>query len=114
MTGKFENSEHPKHPERHKRAGHLSSVLSNFFSVADDDEDDQAGAGTTYRSGWISTIDLLVRTSSDQLYLLLYFCIYKASYLSKEVKCTEASLSVRFPWPEHVSLVSFSSLVTVI
>ncbi len=62
----------------------------------------------------MSTIDLLVLTSSDQLLILLYFGFFIKQDLSKEVNCTEASLSVRFPCPKHVSLASLSSLGTCI
>jgi hypothetical protein len=56
------------------------------------------GAGNPHIRGRISTIDLLVLTSSDQLRLIL--CIYyKTSNLNVEVNCTEPSPSVRVPCP---------------
>ncbi len=44
----------------------------------------------------LSTVDLLVLTSSDQLFLLAknIFPFYRTSYLKEEVNCTEPSLSV--------------------
>jgi hypothetical protein len=50
--------------------------------------------------GRISTIDLLVLTSSDQLLLKQehFFLFYKTRYLIKEVNHTEQSPSIRVPW----------------
>jgi hypothetical protein len=44
--------------------------------------------------GRLSTVDLLVLTSLDQFFDLLF---YKTSYLNEEVNCTEPSLSVSVP-----------------
>ncbi len=53
-----------------------------------------------YRMGRISTVDLLVLTSLNELLfkLKLNFLFYKATYLNEEVNCTEPSPSVRVPW----------------
>ncbi len=57
--------------------------------------------GKPYWIGSISTVDLLVLTSLDQLLfkLTLNFLFYKATFLNEEVNCTEPSPSVRVPWP---------------
>ncbi len=57
------------------------------------------GAGKPYWRGSISTVDLLVLTSLDQLLweLKLNFPFYKTTYLNEEVNCTEPSPSVRVP-----------------
>ncbi len=50
--------------------------------------------------GRISSIDLLVLTSIDQLLLILkifFFLIYQLSFLNKEVNGTKLSSTVRFP-----------------
>ncbi len=46
-----------------------------------------------------STVDLLTHTSLDQLLLVAQtlFTIYKASYLNKEVNCTEPSPLISVP-----------------
>jgi hypothetical protein len=51
------------------------------------------------KRGRICTVDLLVLTTSDQLFLILKQCIsfYKRIDLNEEVIRTEPSLSVRFP-----------------
>jgi hypothetical protein len=59
-----------------------------------------AAIGKTYKSGWSSTVDLLVLTSSDQLFvsnenIIYYSC--KTNYLNEEFKCTEPSHSVSLP-----------------
>jgi hypothetical protein len=48
----------------------------------------------------LSTVDLLVLTSLDQVHFILpTLCpFYKTSYLNEEVNCTEHSPSVRVPW----------------
>jgi len=50
-------------------------------------------AGNPYWRGRISTIELLILTSSNQLLFVLKLCIYnlfyETSYLNKEVNCTE-------------------------
>ena len=53
--------------------------------------------GTLTEGGGLSTVDLLV-TSLDQLLFILklLFALYKTTYLNKEVNCTEPSPSV-FP-----------------
>ncbi len=55
----------------------------------------------------ISTVDLLVLTSLDQLLFLLWILFiffYKTSYLNEEVNCTEASTSIRVPCLISLSL----------
>ncbi len=56
--------------------------------------------GKTNKRGRLSTVDLLVPTSLDQLisYWEYYLSIYKTGYLNKEVNCTEPSPSVSIPW----------------
>jgi hypothetical protein len=51
--------------------------------------------------GRLSTVDLLVLTSLDQLLLIVqthYLHFYKTSYPNEEVNCTEPSPSVSVPW----------------
>ncbi len=50
--------------------------------------------------GRISTIDLLVLTSLDQLLLKLQALLtfYETRYLNEEVNCAEPSPSVSVPW----------------
>jgi hypothetical protein len=46
-------------------------------------------------------VDLLVLTSSDQMFFLLKLCFsffYKTTYLSEEANCTEPSSSVSVLW----------------
>ncbi len=52
--------------------------------------------GNTYWSGRISTVDLLVLTSSDQLILIHKNSFHKTSFLNEVVNCTDLSPSVRF------------------
>jgi hypothetical protein len=49
--------------------------------------------------GWLSTVDLLVLTSLDQLLLILetLFTFNNTSYLNEEVNCTKPSPSVGVP-----------------
>ncbi len=56
--------------------------------------------GKPYKRGWPSTVNLLVLTSSDQLFvsnenIIYYSC--KTNYLNEEFKCTEPSHSVSLP-----------------
>jgi hypothetical protein len=49
----------------------------------------------------LSTVDLLVLTSLDQLHFIfkIFFSLcYKTNYLHEEVNCTETSSSVSVPW----------------
>jgi hypothetical protein len=50
--------------------------------------------GNTYKSGRISTIDLLAPTSSDKLFVTKIFILFPQN---KEVNRTESSPSVRVP-----------------
>ncbi len=74
-------------------------LLTNFANV-NETQFRSLLSGNPYWRGRISTIDLLVLTSSDQLLFILklYFLSYKTSYLNKEVNCIVPSLSVRVPW----------------
>ncbi len=64
-------------------------------------------AGSHYWKGKLSTVDLLVLTSSDQLILILkiwFIFFYKTSNLNEEINCTP---SVSVPWlgfSKHSSL----------
>ncbi len=52
----------------------------------------------------LSTVDLLVLTSSDQVLLILniYFTSFaQTSYLYEEVNCSEPSLSAMVRWPHE-------------
>jgi hypothetical protein len=55
--------------------------------------------GNPYWRGQLSTVDLHLLTSIDQLHLILkiLFTFYKTSYLNEEVNCTEPSPSVKVP-----------------
>jgi hypothetical protein len=57
--------------------------------------------------GRLSTVDLLVLTSLDQLLLIvdIIYLLYKTSYFNEEVNCTEPSPSVSIPW----SLICFDT-----
>ncbi len=59
-----------------------------------------AKSGNSYWRGRLSTFDLLVLASLDQLILIEYFIdlCNKTSYLNVEVNGTEPSPSVSFPW----------------
>ncbi len=66
-------------------------------------------AGKPYWGGRLSTVDLLVLTSLDQLLLIIKFLFhlcYKTSYLNEEVNCTVPSPSVSFPWMRYLALPS--------
>jgi len=54
--------------------------------------------------GRLSTADLLVPTSLDQLLskLKITYLRFKSSYLNEEVNCTDPSLAVSIPWPYNV------------
>ncbi len=60
-----------------------------------------AYSGYPYWGGRLSTVDFFVQTSLNQTLFILgnisYFS-YKTSYLNEEVKCTEPSPFVSFPW----------------
>jgi hypothetical protein len=63
--------------------------------------DTWAWSGKPYGTGWFSTVDLLVLTSSEQLLfvLKLHFSFFaKQPMPNEEVNCTEPFLSVRVPW----------------
>jgi hypothetical protein len=53
---------------------------------------------TTIIQGRLSTVNLLVLTSLDQLVFILKIFFYNTSYLNEEVTCTEPSASVSVPW----------------
>ncbi len=60
-------------------------------------------AGKSYWRGRLSTVDLLVPTSLDQLLfiskiLFTFFLKKKTIYPNEEVNCTEPSRSVILPW----------------
>ncbi len=59
----------------------------------------KAGQGKSYWRGRLSTFQLLVLTSLDQLlFYKLYLPFYNITYLNEEVNCTELSQSVSIPW----------------
>ncbi len=63
-------------------------------------------SGKPYWKGRLSTVDLLVLASLDQLifYWKYYLLFYKTSYLNEEVNCTEpSSSSVSVPWFVYTS-----------
>ncbi len=55
-------------------------------------------ARKSYWRGRLSTVDLLVLTSLDQIYWKCYLPFYKTIYLNEVVNCTEPSPSVILPW----------------
>ncbi len=69
-------------------------------------------AGKSYWRGRLSTVDLLVLTSLDQLLfavMIFFYLCYKTSYLNEEVNCTEPSPSVSVPCSEFSYLSMFLS-----
>jgi hypothetical protein len=58
-------------------------------------------SGNPYWRGRISTVDLLVPSSSDQLLFIL-------KLLNEEVNCTETSPSVRVPWLNEGKMICLS------
>jgi len=56
--------------------------------------------GKSNWKGRLSTVDLLARTSLDQLLwiLIVLFIYFKTSFLNEEVNCTEPSPTVSIPW----------------
>jgi hypothetical protein len=67
-------------------------------------------AGKAYLRGRISTVDLLVLTSLDEVLfnLKLYFPFFtKTTYLNEEVNCTDPFPSVRLP----CSMLHFAALL---
>jgi hypothetical protein len=68
------------------------------------------GQGTRAESGRLSTVDLLVLTSLDQL--LYYLPFYKTNNLNEEVNCTEPSSSVSIPWTREPKLKGVAQCIS--
>ncbi len=69
---------------------------------------------TNWRGRRLSTVDLLVPTSLDQLLWNWkhYLLSYKTRYPNEEFNCTEPSPSVGIPWCDYHSSDKHSSIVT--
>ncbi len=89
---------------RQRRSGHkFTKIFWNFTSKLSKDFTKRylcSRAGSPYRRGRISTVDLLVLIGSEQVLLIqknIIFPFYNTSYLNGVVNCTEPSISVSVP-----------------
>jgi hypothetical protein len=61
--------------------------------------------GSLTEGGRLSTVELLVPTSYDQLIFIIF---YKTSYLNEDANCTETSPSVRLPCTNRGSVATYA------
>jgi hypothetical protein len=72
-------------------------------------------SGKSYRRGRLSTVDLLVITSLDELLVIMQtlFTFKKTRYLTVEANRTENSLAIGFPFPSVLVSASVKQIILI-